>query len=481
MINKTGRNDPCPCGSGKKYKHCCQTKKDSLSADYLWHKLRDIHDKLVSELMEYVKNIYDENVMLDARDEFLLNEDDELDLDPIHNQAFYPWFLYSWFPDVEGFKEGVDSELHGDLTIAESYLVIHEEELSNLEVRFIRATVDQPYSFYEILDCEQGKGYTLKDIFLGNEVYVTEKSGSQNAQKGDILFVRVIQIDHVGMIVGSGGVLFPPGYKTHIIELRVDIRSETDPITLQDLFKWDEEIRELYLYLYIKLSTPPQLVNTDGEQLCFHELYFDINSPQTAFNRLKNLAVIMNEEELLSEAQFDKNGHVQKIEFSWLKKGNLRMKSWENTVLGHIKIEDKRLTVNVNSKKRAEKIKKKILSLLKDRVKYRTTKVQSVQSMMNKAERDPIQSEQRKQEFLESQSEYQEILDTTLSAHWGQWIHDKIPALGNETPIEAVKDPDGREMVVALLDQFERDNKKQPPEMKQQKYIDRVRQKLGLC
>jgi SEC-C motif-containing protein len=21
--NKTGRNDPCPCGSGKKYKKCC--------------------------------------------------------------------------------------------------------------------------------------------------------------------------------------------------------------------------------------------------------------------------------------------------------------------------------------------------------------------------------------------------------------------------------------------------------------------------
>lgn len=22
-----GRNDPCPCGSGKKYKKCCETKK----------------------------------------------------------------------------------------------------------------------------------------------------------------------------------------------------------------------------------------------------------------------------------------------------------------------------------------------------------------------------------------------------------------------------------------------------------------------
>ena len=22
-VNKIGRNDPCPCGSGKKYKQCC--------------------------------------------------------------------------------------------------------------------------------------------------------------------------------------------------------------------------------------------------------------------------------------------------------------------------------------------------------------------------------------------------------------------------------------------------------------------------
>lgn len=24
---KTGRNEPCPCGSGRKYKHCCLKKK----------------------------------------------------------------------------------------------------------------------------------------------------------------------------------------------------------------------------------------------------------------------------------------------------------------------------------------------------------------------------------------------------------------------------------------------------------------------
>ena len=28
---KVGRNDPCPCGSGKKYKQCCERKSGALS------------------------------------------------------------------------------------------------------------------------------------------------------------------------------------------------------------------------------------------------------------------------------------------------------------------------------------------------------------------------------------------------------------------------------------------------------------------
>lgn len=31
MIEKVGRNDPCPCGSGKKYKNCCLQKDQKKS------------------------------------------------------------------------------------------------------------------------------------------------------------------------------------------------------------------------------------------------------------------------------------------------------------------------------------------------------------------------------------------------------------------------------------------------------------------
>ena len=30
-MSRTGRNDPCPCGSGKKFKHCCASKADQSS------------------------------------------------------------------------------------------------------------------------------------------------------------------------------------------------------------------------------------------------------------------------------------------------------------------------------------------------------------------------------------------------------------------------------------------------------------------
>ena len=28
---KVGRNDPCPCGSGRKFKNCCEGKVDTMS------------------------------------------------------------------------------------------------------------------------------------------------------------------------------------------------------------------------------------------------------------------------------------------------------------------------------------------------------------------------------------------------------------------------------------------------------------------
>ena len=475
-----GRNDPCPCGSGLKYKNCCLSKKAITSADYLWHKLRDVDNKLVKELMEHLGHFYCEDMIVDAWTEFMFDENDDFDEESPHNQAFFPWLLYDYMPDDDYLVEKTSKKYFRNHTIAQSYLSMHKDRLADLKVRFIEATGCQPYSFYEVLECEGGKGFRLRDIFLGNEMYVSEKLGSQGTQRGDILFARVVRIDHIYMLVGCGGIYFQPGNKIHIIELRVAMRSKSNVLNVDDLFDWEEEIRMLYLDLYTAHITPPTMVNTDGEPLCSHELYFEIESTQEAFDKLKSLALIQDEKELLRNAEFDNEGRLQCVELPWLKRGNRSIKGWDNTVLGHVIIEGKQIRVTVNSKKRAERIKKKINTLLKGHVKYRTTKIQSIESMMNKVRKEPDSRNDEERKYIQIQPEYKEVIDAELKKHWDQWITDRLIALGNKTPVEAVKDPDGREMVIALLDDFERHDEIQPIGMRQKKFIDRAREQLGL-
>jgi hypothetical protein len=42
---KTGRNAPCPCGSGKKYKHCCIAKEGTSQAP-----AKPVKEEVVAEL-----------------------------------------------------------------------------------------------------------------------------------------------------------------------------------------------------------------------------------------------------------------------------------------------------------------------------------------------------------------------------------------------------------------------------------------------
>ena len=45
MKVKIGRNDPCPCGSGKKWKKCCETLPSSQvsAASYSWMAPDGVH------------------------------------------------------------------------------------------------------------------------------------------------------------------------------------------------------------------------------------------------------------------------------------------------------------------------------------------------------------------------------------------------------------------------------------------------------
>jgi predicted Zn-dependent protease len=50
-MSKVGRNEPCPCGSGKKYKKCCEPSEQQLAADHAkLHQLHNDVDHHVSDM-----------------------------------------------------------------------------------------------------------------------------------------------------------------------------------------------------------------------------------------------------------------------------------------------------------------------------------------------------------------------------------------------------------------------------------------------
>ena len=94
---KVGRNQPCPCGSGKKYKKCC-LGKEKVSSDLLYTRLGEAHDRLAHRLMRFGLKEYGEEALGVALDEFMAWPDEEISDGDLadHEPLFYPWFIFNW-------------------------------------------------------------------------------------------------------------------------------------------------------------------------------------------------------------------------------------------------------------------------------------------------------------------------------------------------------------------------------------------------
>jgi hypothetical protein len=229
-----------------------------------------------------------------------------------------------------------------------------------------------------------------------------------------------------------------------------------------------------------QLHTPPELRNTDGDPLSLQELYFQIESPGAAFDQLKGLAAQVDDADLLQDAEWDSDGQLHAVEFPWLQDGKSTGPALQHTVLGHLRIEGRRLIASVNSQKRAERIRAEIEARLGPLVRYQASDIQSINSLLREAESQPGGPQPDDMESLSASPDVQQAVEQMLEGHWRDWVEMTLPALGGQTPMEAVQDADGREMVIALLDDMERREPSSPAGVDQQQYIERARAQLGL-
>lgn len=464
MSDQLGRNDTCSCGSGKKYKKCCMpislaSFAHSDVADFEWRKLRQLEGAVIDKhLIPYVMKTLPEDAMPFAINDCLPEDlPEEIDKEVLLQNFLMPWIFFNWIPDESFGLKKFDPEL----TIAENYLCNYEAKLSSDELSFLKAMVTTFYSFYAILAVVKDQSLLVKDILLGTEHRIKERQGTHFLKRGDIVFGRILTLDNQSIFIGMAPLMMPPQYHTYLLDFKEWLIEENDGKSLDGYVLRNELDLDIYDYFFEAIietyNRPlPILANTDGDLFQLTTSHFKLTqSPEEALSKLMPMTLSDDPEDFLQDAKRTKTGKITEIRFPWLKKGNKKHKHWNNTLCGEVIIKEGKLILKTNSVERAEKGKKLLKKLLGYHIELQKSLIESAQQKMKSLKEKNHRNNEPELNPMDV-LEIQEQIKAMAKAHWDSWFDSSIPALSDKTPRQAAKTKKGRELLEALLLQYER-------------------------
>ncbi|MEZ5447308.1 MAG: SEC-C metal-binding domain-containing protein [Gammaproteobacteria bacterium] len=185
---KIGRNDPCPCGSGRKYKHCC------LAADERRQRERGACERAMHRALDWLHQ-HHRDAMTDAlHNGFFGSLSDEdlhaLDALPDDYRDMVQFNLSDWLLFDATIETGAGGRRAIDLVLGPGgprLTPAQHDYLSECAGRRIRA--------YEVLETRPGEAILIKDMLepASEPTWVRERHGSRSLVQWDVLGARVIR------------------------------------------------------------------------------------------------------------------------------------------------------------------------------------------------------------------------------------------------------------------------------------------------
>jgi len=269
-----GRNDPCPCGSGRKFKHCCLRVHDA--EDQLRARLRSLEGALVPALLEWAVAEFGAEFFDEAWDEFCLWSDvpDDLESSSELGTTFDPFFVFDFVPDA-----AEDPLPAGWPTEPVALRFLHEEgdSVPELHREFIEQACQSPASFFVVEAVAGGRSLDIRDILTGRRFHVLEEKATHTLEPGHLLFTRVVTAGGGSIMVGACPWVIPASFHIPLIDMRDRWRKKR-LLTRADLKDYDLEIRQTYHDIVQSLLHPelPVLQNTDGDPLELTTLTYEL-------------------------------------------------------------------------------------------------------------------------------------------------------------------------------------------------------------
>ena len=331
-----------------------------------------------------------------------------------------------------------------------------EAGLSTFEARFLAAAEASSPSFHVVAAVAPAESMDLEDVMTGSTCRVLESTASRTIRRGEIIYARVVTLDGVSIMVGCGSTALAPILRADLADLRRSLSGRRARMDPKDLRTHEDVLRRWYLLAADQAHNPPlpKVQNTDGDPLEPTTLTFTLScTPAEAFAALRSLDANGSDADILSDAQLDADGAIRTFSLGWAKRSNRRQAASDNTILGHLEVDGRTLTGNVNSRRRATRLRREIAKRLAGRARLDKTEILSVESLLEDARQAARTGDAPSEPELPPEAAA--MLQQLQDAHWASWLDQAIPALGGLTPREAARSAAGRERLEALLAEFE--------------------------
>jgi hypothetical protein len=280
MDLKAGRNEPCPYGSGKKYKKCCmqtQEIKENTERSLREMILEFSREPLFKADFEEAKKIF-----LEGRDP---NEGDSV--------MFLDWFIHDYRLKDYG------------KSIIELFYLEKNPYLAPIEKEILEGWQNTALRVYEVTGIDRDRGIHIKDLFDNNEIFVNDIRSSKKMTKWDIGAMRVIKTLDKFYLSGAA-CLLPATGKNDMIrfgkESFLRFKKEKPGATWQEFFK--ERGHTFIKFAYIKAAQTPKIVTPEGDPILFAKAIYKVKDYDKALNALYEIPDLKHLESNQDEIHF---------------------------------------------------------------------------------------------------------------------------------------------------------------------------------
>lgn len=175
MSETIGRNEPCPCGSGKKYKNCCGGNEAVPITQMIEREISGLQEQIIHFAFNYFGNELEED---------LEDLEDYLELESEEEKEFFQFVHAAWFTL---FKELDDGE-----RIIEKFIAKEEKKLKRLKVKQILQSWTGARTIAGVTRRVNGNRLTVVDGLTGEELEVIIPGDMGEEMEVDEFFLAII-------------------------------------------------------------------------------------------------------------------------------------------------------------------------------------------------------------------------------------------------------------------------------------------------